>query len=97
MSFLILVYIAILIFLTLSRYSHIYKVLLAIIFLFGFTTIVLIRGISDFATVPTIFVFGKELGRGVFFILMSMWYGVDIFCSILVLRNYRLYVQVNKR
>ena len=97
MSFLILLYIAILVFLTLSRYSRLYRVILALTFLFGFTSLILFKGLSDFSTASRIFVFGKELPRGVFLILMSLWYGVDIFCSVLVIRNYRLYKLVNKR
>ena len=97
MSFLILLYIAVLVFLTLARYSRFTQVLLAMIFLFGLTSFLLFQGLTVYATSPQMSVFGKDLAKGVFLILMTVWYGVDIFCSVLIVRNYRLYLLVNSR
>ncbi len=95
MSIFILIYIFILVFLTLARYSNILQVATAMIFFFGLTTGILLKGLSAFSTAPQIFIFGNELSRCVFIILISIWYCVDLLCSFLVIRNYRMYLRVN--
>lgn len=95
MSIFILIYIFIIVFLTLARYSSMLQVAAAMIFFFGLTTGILLKGLSAFSATPQLFVFGNELSRGVFIILLSIWYCVDLLCSFLVIRNYRMYLRVN--
>lgn len=95
MSMILLVYIAILVYLTLSRYSNFLKVAAAGVFLFGLTTWILLHGLTVFSTMDLWHVFGKDLSRNIFVVLICTWYAVDGVCFFLILRNYRLYRSVN--
>ncbi len=97
MSFLIFVYIAFLVTVTLANYKRIRTVIGMILVLFSFTSIVFYKGMIVFGSASFWYVFGKDITEDVFNILIISWYFVDLISAVLIIRSYRAYVRVNSR
>ncbi len=95
MTFIILAVLAFLIFMVFIRYKTVTSVILAILLVMGITTIVMSAGITALRESGILTFFNSSIGRTDFFYLMAAWYGADLFCSILIIRNHIAYKKIN--
>lgn len=95
MSFIILLITIILITLTLSVYRKIYSVALALLIILGSTGAVLFYGMKTFNSGQAITFFDMDVPAKGFYHVVALWFLLDIFCSIKIVRNYIEYRKIN--
>ncbi len=96
MSFLLIAFAVAVIIISLRKYRRWYTAGAVILFLFTATTTALIYGLIYFRTEELIRFFNLTIPKKGFIHAVILWYGVDIFCAAVIIRNYREYLSVNK-
>ncbi len=97
MSFLLVVYAVLLIFLTLKRYRSIPLVVCVVLLLFTSTTVILLYGLRQFEAGQYWLLFGKNIERDMFIPLVAVLYAFDVACTVIIARNHIAYRKINKR
>lgn len=95
MTFIILAVLAFLIVLVFRKYRSVVSTVIAILLTLGITSAVLAAGIIAFRDSNTMEFFNSSIGHRDFIYLIAAWYGADVFCSILIIRNHIAYRKVN--
>jgi Mn2+/Fe2+ NRAMP family transporter len=95
MVFLILTVLVFLLIMVFKKYRSIYSVIGALILIAGITTAVLLWGRYICAQGSVLKFFNSEIGSREFYYLITAWYGADIMCAALIIRNLRAYKKIN--
>ncbi len=95
MVFLILAIMALLLLFVFKTYRSVPAAVGAMLFLLGVTSAVLAWGVSIYSPGGQLRFFNNEIGSGEFYLLIAAWYGADLLCSALIIRNLRAYKKVN--
>lgn len=97
MTFILLFILVLLIVLVLRTYKTLSSVIAAIVIMLGTTTAVFIYGCYALSGNPFITFFNSTISRREFYYLLGAWYGVDCFCSFLIIRNHIAYRNINDK
>lgn len=97
MSFVILLFIFGMIYISLKKYSSVFSAASTIMLLFTVTTAFLVYGLARLSSAETFIVVNTEINAWAFYHFCTAWYLADIFCSYRVIKLYRKYVTVNNR
>jgi hypothetical protein len=95
LTFIILAVLAFLIVLVFRKYKTVASVIITILLAIGITTVFLAAGIITFTENRVLVFFNSTLGHSDYFYLIAAWYGADILCSILIIRNHIAYKKIN--
>ncbi len=95
MVFFIALVLAFFMFMVFKKYRSTRSVVIGIASLFLVTTAFLVWGLVILLKAPAIPLFNQYLDSRVFYHLMGLWYGADIFCSLLILRSLAAYRRIN--
>lgn len=95
MVFFILAILASLLFFVFKTYRTLYAVIIAVLFILGITTAVLIWGMGVYSQGTRLSFFSSEIGSREFYHLIAAWYGADILCSVLIFKSFRAYKKIN--
>ena len=87
----------ILIFITLAIYRKIYSALLAVIFHFSLTSLILIYGLNKYNTQNEWLLFGDPVPLKIFMHFITVCYIANLLCSIVIIKNYREYRRINSK
>lgn len=97
MSFVILLFIFGMIYISLKKYSSMLSAVSTILLLFGLTTAFVLYGLSRLSVSGTFIVVNTEINAIAFYHFCLAWYAADLFCTYRVLRLYREYVKINSK
>ncbi|HPS57552.1 MAG TPA: hypothetical protein PK514_05545 [Spirochaetota bacterium] len=97
MSFVILLFIFGMIYISLKKYSSMISAASTILLLFGLTTAFFLYGLSMLSEGETFIVVNTRINALAFYHFCVTWYVADLFCTYRVLRLYREYVKINSR
>jgi len=95
MTFIILAILTFLIVLVFRKYKTIASVIITILGALMVTTVVLAVGLHSLEGNQSLVFFNSTIGRDELYHLMAVWYGADVFCSVLIVRNHIAYRKVN--
>ncbi|MBP7734726.1 MAG: hypothetical protein KA369_02010 [Spirochaetes bacterium] len=95
MTFLMLAVLTFLVVLVFKKYKSVASVIITILLAFMITTAVLVAGLYSLDGNQFFNFFNSTIGRDELYHLMAAWYGADIFCSVLIVRNHIAYRKVN--
>ena len=95
MSFVILIFIFMMLYVCLKNYASIFSVVSVMAVFFGATTAFLIYGMAMLKSGSTFVVVNTEINTWAFRHFVAAWYIADLFVSYRAIKQYRLYVQVN--
>ncbi len=95
MSFAIFALIFLLVFLALAKYRGVLSVAGAFVLIYGLTTMFLFYGLSSFGSGDSFLLMGTDISRMSFYHLTGAWYAGNLVTSLLIIRNYRRYLEVN--
>lgn len=97
MSFVILLFIFGMIYISLKKYSSLLSAASTILLLFGLTTAFVVYGLSRLSVSETFIVVNTGINAIAFYHFCIAWYIADLFCTYRVLRLYREYVRINSK
>lgn len=95
MSFVILLFIVVMLYVCLKKYSNLFSVVGVISGLLAATTVFLVYGFGKLQAGPTFIVVNTEINSFMFWHFCAAWYIADLFCAYRAIRLYREYVKVN--
>jgi hypothetical protein len=95
MVFLILTVLVFLLIMVFKKYRSIYSVIGALILIAGITSAVMLWGMYIYDRGSVLKFFNSEIGNREFCYLIAAWYGADILCAALIIRNLRAYKKIN--
>jgi len=95
MSFIILILIIILLYISLSRYSSIYKVLFMAAVVTSMTTAFLFYGMQIFRENEIFTILNTEMNMTVFIHACLIWFAADILVIFKIVKNLKKYNEVN--
>lgn len=95
MVFLILAVLAFLLLFVFKTYRTIYSVIISLLFMIGITSAVLLWGMHVYSQGSLLRFFASWIASREFYHLMAAWYGADLLCMALIIRNYRAYKKIN--
>jgi len=96
MVFFVIGVLILLILIVFRKYKSIYSVIITIVCMTGITTAVMIWGLAVLSGQPAIHFFYTAIGKSEFYHLTAAWYGMDILCTITIIRRYREYKKINR-
>ena len=97
MSFVILLFIFGMIYISLKKYSSMVSAASTILMLFGVTTAFLVYGFYMLSAADTFMVVNTKINALAFYHFCIAWYVADFFCTYRVVRLYREYVKINNK
>ena len=97
MSFIILAVILIMVFSALAKFNSYLSIAGAFLLIYGLNALFLFYGLSALAGGNSFILLGEEIGRVSFYHLNGVWFAGNVITSMLILRNYRRYIKVNKK
>ena len=97
MSFIIVAVILIMVFFALGKFKNYLSIAGAFLIIYGLNAFFLFYGLSELAGGDSFILLGEEIGRVSFYHLNGVWLAGNIVTSILIFRNYRRYLKVNKK
>ncbi|MBN2158006.1 MAG: hypothetical protein JW807_01330 [Spirochaetes bacterium] len=97
MTFIILAVLTFLIVVVFIKQKSVASVCITIALLIAMTTAVLLLGADALSGRRALVFFNSAIDAQTFYRLMAAWYGADIFCAVLVIRNYIEYRKVNAK
>lgn len=95
MVFVILGVLVFLIIIVFRKYKSRFSVIATIALITGITTAVLVWGLTILTGESAIRFFYTSIGKSEFYHLVAAWYGMDILCSVTIIRRYREYKKIN--
>lgn len=95
MSFAILIYIFLMLYICLKKYSSIFSVVFVIVLVFGATTAFLLYGIKMLGIKNVFMVINTEINAAAFYSFCAVWYIADMFCTYRAIRTYMQYISIN--
>jgi len=96
MSFVILLFIFAMLYVSLKKYSSAFSVALVVAAFFGTTTAFLFYGINKLSYIEVFSIVNTEINGWAFYHMCAAWYIADLFVAYRAVRQYRLYVKVNE-
>jgi len=97
MSFVILLFIFGMIYISLKKYSSLFSVASTVLLLFGLTSAFLFYGIYRLSAAETFIVVNTSINAIAFYHFVTAWYVADFFCSYRAIKLYREYLEVNSK
>ena len=97
MSFVILLFIFGMIYISLKKYSSLFSVASTVLLLFGLTSAFLFYGIYRLSVSETFIVVNTSINAISFYHFVTVWYIADFFCSYRAIKLYREYLEVNSK
>ncbi len=95
MTFIILAVMSLLIVLVFRKYKTIASVIITVAAALMITTTILAAGLYFLDGNQFLIFFNSTIGRDELYHLMAAWYGADIICSVLIVRNHIAYRKIN--
>jgi len=97
MSFVILLFIFGMIYISLKKYTGLFSAAFTIFLLFATTIVFLVYGLYMLSDADTFMVVNTRINALSFYHFCIAWYVADLFCAYRVVRIYKEYVRVNSR
>lgn len=97
MSFIILAVILIMVFFSLGKFKNYLSIAGAFSVIYGLNALFFFYGLSSIAGGDSFTLLGEEISRVSFYHLNGVWLAGNVVTSILIFRNYRRYLKVNKK
>jgi hypothetical protein len=95
MVFFVIGVLILLILIVFRKYKSVYSVIITTVCITGITTAVLLWGLAILSGQPAINFFYNAIGKSEFYHLLTAWYGMDILCTITIIRRYQEYKKIN--
>jgi hypothetical protein len=97
MSFIILAVIFIMVVFALGKFKNYLSIAGAFLIIYGLNALFLYYGLSALDGGDTFILLGEEISRALFYHLNGVWFAGNIITSMLILRNYKRYLKVNRK
>ena len=97
MSFVILLFIFGMIYISLKKYTNLFSAVSVILLLFSLTISFFVYGLNMLSAGETFVVVNTEINATAFYHFCIAWFVGDFFCTYRVIRLYREYVRINGR